>query len=215
MSIKPILNDPEALNNKSLDLFCDELTANKINGEELDLTNINCETLSATTQITTPQGDIDNINTININGNPETNFVLTDGTRNIINKQIIAQPVYYTRSILANGENPAFNIITDIDGTAQRQIFLETTTAETDGATIDRISYTGDGSELPVIDIYVKLATLKVVHNQTNLNGNEYPIQCPDNVGFQIVNDFTTQKYGWVRLFFWSGGGYWLLSQIN
>lgn len=31
MSLKPILNDPNALNNKSLDLFCDELTANVIN----------------------------------------------------------------------------------------------------------------------------------------------------------------------------------------
>lgn len=66
MSIKPILNNPDALNRKNLNLFCNEITANNINGGEVDLTNITCETLTATTSITTPQGNIDNVESNNI-----------------------------------------------------------------------------------------------------------------------------------------------------
>jgi hypothetical protein len=204
MSNQPFLNDPDALDNKTLNGFYNTLTANS-----LDIDNLNVDTVNANTVNTT------DLNTTNINGTPETNFVLTDGSREITSKQIIAQSVYNTRNIFANGQNPATNIITDIDGTAQRQIFVETTSVDTDGCTIDRVSYTGSGSELPVIDIYVKLATLKVVHNQGGLGPNEYPIQCPGDIGFTLVNDFTANKYGWVRLFFYSGAGTWLLQQIT
>jgi hypothetical protein len=49
MSLKPIVNDAEALNDKALNLFCNSLTANEITGEgTIDLKNIECETLVCT-----------------------------------------------------------------------------------------------------------------------------------------------------------------------
>lgn len=102
MSIKPILNDPQALNNKSLDLFCDELTANKINGGELDLTNIKCQTLEASVSVSSSEingyqgNDININNNMNVNNNIDLNNNDINNVNNLqlstLNNELLSVP---------------------------------------------------------------------------------------------------------------------------
>jgi hypothetical protein len=52
MSNQSFLNDPDALDNKTLNVYCNTLTANNISGGDIDLKNIECETLEASVSIT-------------------------------------------------------------------------------------------------------------------------------------------------------------------
>ena len=139
--------------------------------------------------------------------------VLIDGTNDQTGKQNTINIIYNTRDIFCNLQNPATNIISDVNADLYRQVFVNTTSVETDGCTIDRVATTGgDGV---ILDIYVNLATLKLVHNQGGLGTNEYPIFCPDNLGLiTICNNFGT-KYRWVRLFFNNSLGAWYAEEIN
>jgi hypothetical protein len=139
--------------------------------------------------------------------------VLITGDNDQTGKQKVINIEYKTRNIFCNGQNPAFNIITDVDADQYRQVFVNTTSADTDGCTIDRVATTGEDGTL--LDIYVNLATLKVVHNQGGLGTNEYPIFCPGNVGFQTTSDNVNNKYKFVRLFFNKGLGAWYLESLD
>jgi len=139
--------------------------------------------------------------------------VLVDGTNDQTGKQKVINIEYKTRDIFCNLQNPALNIISDVDADQYRQVFVNTTSADTDGCTIDRVATTGENGTL--LDIYVNLATLKVVHNQGGLGANEYPIFCPGNVGFQTTSDNVNNKYKFVRLFFNKGLGAWYLESLD
>lgn len=139
--------------------------------------------------------------------------VLVDGTNDQTGKQKVINIEYKTRDIFCNLQNPALNIISDVDADQYRQVFVNTTSAETDGCTIDRVATTGQDGTL--LDIYVNLATLKLVHNQGGLSGNEYPIFCPDNVGLTAVSNNFGSKYAWVRLFFNNSLGAWYAEEIR
>ena len=139
--------------------------------------------------------------------------VLIDGTNDQTGKQKTINIEYQTRDIFCNLQNPALNIISDVNADLYRQVFVYTTSAETDGCTIDRVATTGEDGTL--LDIYVNLATLKLVHNQGGLGTNEYPIFCPDNLGLTAISNNFGLKYAWVRLFFNKSINAWYAEEIN
>jgi hypothetical protein len=141
--------------------------------------------------------------------------VLIDGTNDQTGKQKVINIQYATRNIFCNGQNPALNIISDVDADLYRQVFVNTTSIETDGCTIDRVKYTGTGNDGAILDIYVNLATLKIAHNQGGLGTDEYPIFCPDNLGLTAISDNVSTKYRWVRLFFNNSLGAWYAETIT
>lgn len=141
--------------------------------------------------------------------------VLVDGTNDQTGKQKTINIQYGTRNIFCNGQNPALNIITDVDADLYRQVFVNTTSVNTDGCTIDRVKYTGTGNDGALLDIYVNLATLKIAHNQGGLGTDEYPIFCPDNLGLTTICNNVSTKYRWVRLFFNNSLGAWYAEEIQ
>lgn len=144
-----------------------------------------------------------------------TDVVKVDGSNDMTGQQRCVNIIYNTRNIFCNGQNPALNIITDVDATQYRQVFVNTTSVETDGCSIDRIKYVGTPDDYAIVDIYVNLATLKLVHNQGGLGPDEYALSCPDNIGFTAVSNNVSTKYRWVRLFFNYGLGAWYAEEIQ
>lgn len=111
MSIKPILNNPNAINNKTLNLYSntinvDKVVASIIEGDEIDLDDIDCNTLVASVSISTPllssiSGNVDinnnnlnNINEISISSINSSGGIIDVNNNNLINLNTINYKPY-------------------------------------------------------------------------------------------------------------------------